>query len=241
MCNLYSMTKSQAAIRELTRAMNDRTGNLPPLPGIFPDKMAPIVRNGEDGQRELLLARWGMPSPPKFVSGIDRGVTNIRNVSSPHWRGWMKPEFRCLVPATSFCEYTDTSPKVPTWFALGEDRPLFFFAGIWCKWAGVRGTKANPEARVHTLFGFLTTEANEIVRPVHAKAMPVILTQAEEFDRWLSAPAAEALTLQRPPPADALRIVARERGRIGGLVAGRQFPMGRAGRWWQIPLLLHPR
>jgi len=46
MCNLYSMTKNQAAIIALTRAMRDTTGNLPTLPGIFPDYMAPIVRNG---------------------------------------------------------------------------------------------------------------------------------------------------------------------------------------------------
>ena len=209
MCNLYSMTKSQAAIRELIRAMHDRAGNLPPLPGIFPDKMAPIVRRDQDGERELLMARWGMPSPPKFVTGIDRGVTNIRNASSPHWRAWLKPEFRCLVPATSFCEYTDTAPKVPTWFALSEERPLFFFAGIWCQWSGVRGTKSKPEEGVHTLFGFLTTEANKIVRPVHAKAMPAILTRPEEFDVWLSAPAANALALQRPLPDGALHIVAR--------------------------------
>ena len=77
---------------------------------------------GSHSQRELVMARWGMPSPPKFVTGIDRGVTNIRNVASPHWRGWLKPENRCLVPATSFCEYTDKTPKVPTWFAL--QRPL---------------------------------------------------------------------------------------------------------------------
>jgi putative SOS response-associated peptidase YedK len=32
-------------------------------------------------------------------------VTNIRNTSSPHWRGWLKPENRCLVPANSFAEY----------------------------------------------------------------------------------------------------------------------------------------
>ena len=56
------MTKSQQAIRDLTRAMTDRTGNLPPLPGIFPDYLAPIVRNQPDG-RELTMARWGMPSP----------------------------------------------------------------------------------------------------------------------------------------------------------------------------------
>jgi putative SOS response-associated peptidase YedK len=54
------------------------TGNLPALPGIFPDKMAPIVRNGADGPRELVMARSGMPSPAKVVTGIDRGVTNIR-------------------------------------------------------------------------------------------------------------------------------------------------------------------
>ena len=41
MCNLYSMTKGQQAIREFTRATRDTAGNLPPLPGIFPDGMAP--------------------------------------------------------------------------------------------------------------------------------------------------------------------------------------------------------
>jgi putative SOS response-associated peptidase YedK len=30
-------------------------------------------------------------------------VTNIRNTTSPHWRGWLKPESRCLVPATEHC------------------------------------------------------------------------------------------------------------------------------------------
>jgi hypothetical protein len=43
MCNLYSVTKSQQAIRELVRAIRDVTGRLPPLPAIFPDKMAPVV------------------------------------------------------------------------------------------------------------------------------------------------------------------------------------------------------
>src|ERR1700729_453448 len=62
MCNLYSLTKGQQAIRELARAMSDRTGNLPLLPGIYPDYRAPIVRNQSEG-RELSMARWGMPSP----------------------------------------------------------------------------------------------------------------------------------------------------------------------------------
>ena len=38
--------------------------------------------------------------------------------------------------------------------------------------------------------------------------MPAILRSAEEIDRWMSAPAEEALDLQRLLPDDALRIVA---------------------------------
>ena len=49
MCNFYAVTKGQQAIRDLTRAMLDRAGNLPPLPGIFPDYAAPIVRNHPQG------------------------------------------------------------------------------------------------------------------------------------------------------------------------------------------------
>jgi putative SOS response-associated peptidase YedK len=214
-CNLYSMTKNQDAMRQLFRVRHDRTGNLPPLPGIFPDNMAPIVRRGPDGERELVIARWGMPTPPRFLTGpIDRGVTNIRNVGSAHWRAWMKPEFRCLVPAGSFCEPTDapdpaTGRKTWTWFALGEDRPLFAFAGIWCTWRGARGTQKNPVDGEHTLYGFLTTSPNDVVRPVHSKAMPVILTEPAEFDAWLEGDTESALKLQRPLPAERLSIVAK--------------------------------
>jgi putative SOS response-associated peptidase YedK len=44
---------------------------------------------------------------------------------------------------------------------------------------------------------------------VHAKAMPVILTTPDEMDRWLTAPAVQALEPQRPLPDDALQIVMR--------------------------------
>ena len=57
MCNLYSVTKGQAAIRDLFGAMNDYSGNLPSMPGVFPDYSAPIVRRSIDGALELVLAR----------------------------------------------------------------------------------------------------------------------------------------------------------------------------------------
>jgi putative SOS response-associated peptidase YedK len=82
MCNLYSLTTSQEAIRTPFRVVNRYVGNLPPMQGVFPDYPAPAVHNTGDG-RELLLIRWGMPPPPR-TGGPP--VTNIRNTSSPHWR-----------------------------------------------------------------------------------------------------------------------------------------------------------
>jgi putative SOS response-associated peptidase YedK len=90
MCNLYSITKALDAIRRLFRVSLDSGGNLPAMPAVFPDQEAPVVRGGADG-RELVKMRWGMPPPPKFGGAP---ITNIRNTSSPHWRGWLKPENR---------------------------------------------------------------------------------------------------------------------------------------------------
>ena len=49
MCNLYSLTKGQAAIRGWFDGIDDQTGNLPPMPGIYPDYAAPVVRHGDGG------------------------------------------------------------------------------------------------------------------------------------------------------------------------------------------------
>jgi len=130
MCNLYSITKSQDAVRAWFGTIHDRAGNLPPMPGVFPDYPAPIVRISE-GERELAMARWGMPSPVFALKGrtADPGVTNVRNTASPHWRRWLGIESRCVVPWTSFSEYETTAEgkRQPTWFALDENRPLAAF------------------------------------------------------------------------------------------------------------------
>lgn len=216
MCNLYSQTKSQDAMRHLfddmseeDEVLEDETGNLPPQPGIYPDYSAPILRRGPTGF-SLSMARWGMPTPPKFLEGkrTDPGVTNIRNVASPHWRRWLGVEHRCLVPFTSFSEF-DTRAGAPRnhpiWFALGRDRPLACFAGIWTEWTSVRKLKEGEVTA--TLFGFLTCEPNREVERIHPKAMPVILTRQDEYRRWLTAPVDQALALQRALPDGELEIV----------------------------------
>ena len=62
MCNLYSVTKSQQAVRDLVKAIRDLAGNMPSLPAIFPNGRAPVARMGRDGVRELVMMRWGFPA-----------------------------------------------------------------------------------------------------------------------------------------------------------------------------------
>jgi hypothetical protein len=121
----------------LFRLVNRYVGNLPAMPGVFPDYPAPVIRNTDLGT-EMVTMRWGMPPPPR-TGGPP--VTNIRNTSSPHWRGWLKPENRCLVPVNSFAEYApepnpETKKKDVVWFALNVDRPLFAFDGADWRHAG---------------------------------------------------------------------------------------------------------
>lgn len=71
--------------------------------------------------------------------------------------------------------------------------PSFFFAGVWMPWIGHRGTKANPADRDQLLYSFLTTSPNEIVKPVHLKAMPVSLLEREARERWTEGSIEEAL------------------------------------------------
>lgn len=203
-CNLYRITTSQEAMRRLfpDRDWLDLAGNIEPG-DIYPDRLAPIVRAEGDGLA-LQKARWGLPSPPQFhsKSGIDRGVTNVRNATSPHWRRWLRPANRCLVPVTQFAEPTGGKGMGNVWF---EPTAPAFFAGIWVpQWTSMR--KLKDGQTTDDLFAFLTTEPNAVVAPIHPKAMPVILTEREEWEVWLRTPWAEAAGLQRPLAGDRLSL-----------------------------------
>jgi putative SOS response-associated peptidase YedK len=187
---------------------------------VFPKSVGPILKPNQNGALEWTAMRWGLPGPPQFGAAP---VTNIRNIRSPHWRPLLGREHRCLVPFTAFSEYEDNSPKgakVIRWFAP-PDRGVMFFAGLWREWHGDFGAKKTPNVGAHKLFSFLTTDANDLVRPVHAKAMPVILRTASECDEWLKAPPEQIEAIQKRVLAtETLEIVGDEEAAqyVGGYI-----------------------
>ena len=211
MCNRYENRGSLNAIRQLVAKLGRNltttsgTDNLPPQDNIYPDQDAPILRNAPDGSVELMKARWGFPPIP----GQRAPITNIRNLKSKWWsqanRDWItKQEYRCLVPFSAFAEPVVNS----TWF-ISPGHEVVCFAGVWRPWHGERlaeqpGQKRRSrEERDWTLYAFLTTEPNDIVRPVHEKAMPAILIDPAEQAEWLAGGDA-SLRLQRTLPNELL-------------------------------------
>ncbi|MBL8537131.1 MAG: SOS response-associated peptidase family protein [Hyphomonadaceae bacterium] len=174
---------------------------------VFPKSYGPVIKLGESGQLEWMKMRWGLPGP-QSTGGAP--VTNIRNIKSPHWRPLLGTQHRCIVPFTAFSEYEDNSSKGAKqirWFAP-PDRGVIFFAGITSEYCGDYGTKKEPNVGTHKLFSFLTTEANDLVRPVHAKAMPVILPNQFTCKEWLNAPPDQIEAIQaRVLAAEVLQIV----------------------------------
>ena len=153
--------------------MEDRAGNQPPLPAIFPDRAAPVVANVE-GARVLIPMRWGLPSPAFALRGEEDGSRRDQRPEHGARRtggaGWGAAH-RCVVPFTSFSE-PDNAPGRPSglvWFALSKDRPLSVFAGLWTEWTSVR--KLKDGETTDDLFAFLTTEANAEVGAIHPKAI----------------------------------------------------------------------
>ncbi|ATW02934.1 SOS response-associated peptidase family protein [Sphingorhabdus sp. YGSMI21] len=140
-----------------------------------------LITRVDEGRKMLDTMQWGVPLKMKGKrpgTTVTKRITNVRNLSSPFWQSMLtKPENRCLVPFTQFAEPKPKAGREECWFKINE-APVSAFAGIW---------RPSDEGNV---FAFLTCEPNPLVKPIHPKAMPVIL-HPKDYDKWLAGEAAE--------------------------------------------------
>jgi putative SOS response-associated peptidase YedK len=175
MCNLYTNKASAAEVAALFKAqipINFNAGE----GDVYPGGQGMIVRE-ENGARIVQSMVWGWPRPMKSkVTGQPikpKAVNNIADLNGYPWRFIAsKPEHRCLIPLTGFCEAEgEKGAMTRTWFGV-KGKPIFAWAGMWDR----GDTWGN-------WYSGLMTNCNEVVRPVHDR-MPVLLHE-EDYDRWL--------------------------------------------------------
>jgi putative SOS response-associated peptidase YedK len=170
-----------------------------PKYNIAPTQPVLAVREGGAG-REAAFLRWGLvPSWAKDAKASPINARSETAADKPMFRAALRKR-RCLIPASGFYEWlalAGQKRKQPYCFRPKDEKP-WGFAGLWERWAG-------PAGPVESCC-ILTTEANDLVRPVHDR-MPVILP-AQHWPAWLDTAlqdAGQLAPLLRPYPAEAMR------------------------------------
>ncbi len=199
MCGRFSLSQGAEAIAEVFDLAE--VPNLEPRYNIAPTSLVPTVLcASEHSDRQLRLLRWGLiPSWAKDPA-MGARLINARAetvAEKPSFRTAFRHR-RCLVVADGFYEWQrQERKKQPFYFRL-QDRQPFAFAGLWEHWEA-------PDGKVIESCTILTTEANELLRPIHDR-MPVILDR-KDYDLWLDPAVQNAEPLQqllRPYKADAM-------------------------------------
>ena len=177
MCGRFTLTPGLTILQRRFSFAAEQL-SLNPRYNLAPGQNAPVVVG--EGARVLKLMRWGLvPSWAKDTS-IGYKMINARAETVAEKPSFKRPlqRRRCLVLADSFFEWRKVpgeKTKLPLRFVLKSREP-FAFAGLWDTWI-------KPEGDELQTFTIITTEANELVQPVHHR-MPVILPQEHE-DAWL--------------------------------------------------------
>jgi putative SOS response-associated peptidase YedK len=202
MCGRYTLSSPNAAIADLFE--------MPDLPEILPRyNLAPtqesavvrIVAPG--GPRRLDRLRWGLV--PYWAADLSIGnrLINARSESvaeKPAFRRSFRRQ-RCLVPTDGFYEWKRAGKLKQPYHIRRKDHLPFAFAGLWERWK-------NPEGSLVDTFTILTTDANDLLRPLHDR-MPVILDR-KDFALWLDPQVNDPERLQPlllPAPGEALETV----------------------------------
>jgi putative SOS response-associated peptidase YedK len=193
MCGRFTNRYSWRELHDLYR-LTDARPNFPPRYNIAPTDVVPVVRRRHDGERELVLLRWGLipywAKDPKIgYSTINARAETIAD--KPAFKEAFRGR-RCIVPASGFIEWqTVGKKKLPYHFRRPDHRPLSL-AGLWERWS-----KGGEPVETFTI---VVTEANDLVRPMHDR-MPVVLADGD-IDAWLDPDTSPAVLKTMLRPAD---------------------------------------
>lgn len=198
MCGRYTLSLSGETIADVFDLAD--IPNVAPHYNIAPTQPVPVIRAVAGLEREFTYLNWGLIPSWSKDPGIGSRLINARAETAaekPSFRSAFKRR-RCLLVADGFYEW-HRSPdgKQPYYFHLNEHQP-FGFAGLWEHWEDGAGDVIESCT-------ILTTEANDVLRPVHDR-MPVILNR-KDYDLWLDPEMQQPDRLQpllRPYSADAM-------------------------------------
>jgi putative SOS response-associated peptidase YedK len=184
MCNLYTAKRSAGEIAALFNATPPAAA--PNLPiDILPGMPGLVVRALEQ-QRVLEAMIWGFPMRLKFMKpdSKPKPVNNIADIRKPVWAGLaQKPQWRCLIPATGFCEAEGAKGRMTrTWMSV-VDQPVFAWAGL-----------LRQSQEWGPVYSGVMTDSRGKIGDVHDR-MPVILLP-EEQEVWLKGSFDDCVALQ---------------------------------------------
>lgn len=175
MCGRFAQrTPTKTLVKEFQ--VNDMP-DIEPRYNIAPTQDILSIRQIDDG-REAAMLKWGLV--PSWAKDVSTGakLINARSetvTEKPSFREAFKKR-RCIIPADGFYEWQRTGGKKQPYFFRMQNEHPFGFAGLWEKWKATDG-------QVLETCTILTTEANEVLQPVHDR-MPVILHR-EDYELWL--------------------------------------------------------
>jgi putative SOS response-associated peptidase YedK len=193
MCGRFARYQKPSVYAELFQVESLPGG---PSYNVAPTQDVAAIRVRQD-RREGVLLRWGLI--PFWSKDGKASFINARSetvLEKPAFRNAFHKR-RCLVPADGYFEWkAEGKAKRPFYFHLRDGRS-FAFAGLWDCWRG-------PDGPVESC-AVLTTQANELSRPVHDR-MPVILAP-RACELWLDPEVDDPATLRallQPYPAEAM-------------------------------------
>lgn len=180
MCSRFTLQRSlDEIITELEISLFDDIAELEPAYNLAPTCDVPVVARASNGERKIRQLRWGLiPSWAKNPK-IGARLINARAetvAEKPAFRDAFRSR-RCLVPMSGFYEWHKQGDIKQPYYFYPADAPFFIVAGIWERWL-------NPDREPLDTFAILTTQANEIIAPIHDR-MPLILPKSNIED-WLN-------------------------------------------------------